>query len=835
MPQALRRILRGAAALGAFALLSAAASADPFSPPYPPPTGYYDTILPGDNGDAMKAKLNTIITGHTVRSYNAARDILINDVDNVGSGNVKLVYTSILATPAQWNVVYDREHTWPQSRGAGSSPMESDMHHLILCTKSLNSARGNDVYGDVGSTGTVYPGVTANDTSYSVGEVFQVSNNWKGDVARMMFYMDTRYPQLQLVTRTDYPDPGSFPSNTMGYLEDLLRWHTEDPVDTAELRRHSRVYFYQDNRNPYIDNPSYVARVYGGTVASAPQITDLTVTPSVVYPGDNVTVTVNVTDPNTPLTVTLYYRYGTSGPFSTLSMAAGAGDSFSTTSSLLAPVAGTIVQYYIQATDASPESATLPADGAAAPAQYTTASDLPIATGLTTLPNNPDADDTVQISVNVVDNLGAGNITATGYWRLAGGGSFTALPMTNAGGNVFTTTGSIPAQPAGVAVEYYMTAQDGSLNTVSLPAGGASAPAIYIVEEANPYIQIDATNARGKLLLTEIQHRYYNGATKEFAEIVNYSSQGFILDNLLISDNGIGGDAGEGGLKFPAGATIDPYGVVVVITRDEVVQTEIDPIPTASSINGSPVKVFSNALTTRTFNGVVLPQMRVIGGNNPEFASGGDQVVIAYQPADIETYNLADVIDGAGYGSPTGGDVTAWSWAVSNTSNVAATSGTADGIARQSPTDTDSAADWAITPLNTSTTSTNSTPGALPASFLLPEIALVLSGTNIPINEGGTATLNVRLAAAPTQTLTVRVARVSSGARAETFLVQSGALLSFTTTDWNVDKTVTFEKLTDADTDNDAATFAVYGDFVTDADVTVTETDVLSVADWRLF
>lgn len=43
----------------------------------------------------------------------------------------------------------------------------------------------------------------------------------------------------------------------------MLQWHTDDPVSTKEIDRNNAVYALQDNRNPYIDHPEWVAAIWG--------------------------------------------------------------------------------------------------------------------------------------------------------------------------------------------------------------------------------------------------------------------------------------------------------------------------------------------------------------------------------------------------------------------------------------------------------------------------------------------------------------------------------------------------------------------------------------------
>ena len=48
----------------------------------------------------------------------------------------------------------------------------------------------------------------------------------------------------------------------MGLLSVLLQWHAQDPVDAQEQLRNDVIYSYQGNRNPFVDNPQWVACIF---------------------------------------------------------------------------------------------------------------------------------------------------------------------------------------------------------------------------------------------------------------------------------------------------------------------------------------------------------------------------------------------------------------------------------------------------------------------------------------------------------------------------------------------------------------------------------------------
>jgi endonuclease I len=82
----------------------------------------------------------------------------------------------------------------------------------------------------------------------------------------MIFYMAVRYegddePDLELIDSIDEKE-SKLPQH--GKLSTLLRWHRIDPVSDIEKYRNHVIYEkYQRNRNPFIDHPEFVERIYG--------------------------------------------------------------------------------------------------------------------------------------------------------------------------------------------------------------------------------------------------------------------------------------------------------------------------------------------------------------------------------------------------------------------------------------------------------------------------------------------------------------------------------------------------------------------------------------------
>lgn len=209
------------------------------------PDGYYDNAT-GLSGTELKLSLREIITnGFIGKSYGDSRDILDEtDQDLENPANLILLYlgTSVSGT---WDsgVTWNREHVWPQSlMGVSVSnstiSMGSDLHNLKPADPDENGFRGNKYFDEVATSSTYTP-----------------RDEVKGDIARVLFYMTTRYSNLELVNT----NPNTY---EMAKLDVLLAWHKQDPVDDFERNRNEVIYTYQHNRNPFIDHPEYVAQIW---------------------------------------------------------------------------------------------------------------------------------------------------------------------------------------------------------------------------------------------------------------------------------------------------------------------------------------------------------------------------------------------------------------------------------------------------------------------------------------------------------------------------------------------------------------------------------------------
>ncbi|WP_312305483.1 endonuclease [Chryseobacterium sp.] len=249
------------------------------------PAGYYNSAS-GLSGAALKTALSSIITsGHQDKGYSGlwtAYKTTDIDKDYENDGSILDIYSEKPAGADPYNYTpgsnqcgtystegncYNREHVIPQSLFNQSSPMVSDIHFIRATDGKVNGMRSNYPFGKVASaTFTSKNGSKLGSSASSgySGTVFEPIDEFKGDVARMIFYFVTRYQsKLSSFTSGNMLGSSAFPGLQTWELNVLLAWHNQDPVSQAEIRRNNASYTYQGNRNPFIDNPNYVNLIWG--------------------------------------------------------------------------------------------------------------------------------------------------------------------------------------------------------------------------------------------------------------------------------------------------------------------------------------------------------------------------------------------------------------------------------------------------------------------------------------------------------------------------------------------------------------------------------------------
>ncbi len=261
------------------------------------PTGYYNDAQ-GKTGEILKYALHDIIDNHKVISYNGLHSAYY-DSDNLNgkvwdiyshNPNGSQYYEYTLGSKKCGNYqgegdCYNREHTFPQSWFGKKSPMVSDLVQVLPTDGYVNGRRSSFPYGEVKDpswTSMNGSKLGPNTTAGYSGTVFEPIDEYKGDVARIYFYMATRY----------YGEDNSWPGSAMvngaepkAWAVDLLmKWHVQDPVSKKETDRNDAIHDNQNNRNPFVDHPEYACLIWGngdcGDIVIEPDTTTTTVDPT---------------------------------------------------------------------------------------------------------------------------------------------------------------------------------------------------------------------------------------------------------------------------------------------------------------------------------------------------------------------------------------------------------------------------------------------------------------------------------------------------------------------------------------------------------------------------
>ena len=262
------------------------------------PANYYNNAT--GTGYTLKTQLKTIITnGHIDKSYAGLWTIYTNSAfrDNYYENDSSLLdiysenptgidpynYTSTSNQCGNYNSegdCYNREHLVPQSYfdSFATNPMKNDPFHVVPSDGKVNGERNNLGFGIVGTAnytsqnGSKRGTMASSPYSTYTGTVFEPIDAFKGDVARAYFYFATRYESsmgsfYNAASSTTCQAKAMFDGSTNKVFSDdfiliLIKWHLEDPVSNYEIAKNNAIYAYQGNRNPYIDNPSYVCMIW---------------------------------------------------------------------------------------------------------------------------------------------------------------------------------------------------------------------------------------------------------------------------------------------------------------------------------------------------------------------------------------------------------------------------------------------------------------------------------------------------------------------------------------------------------------------------------------------
>lgn len=249
------------------------------------PAGYYDAAA-GKTGAELKTALYTIIDAHTIISYDglwtAYQTTDVRSDGKVWDMYSNCTFTFVTDQCGEYSAecdCYNREHSMPKSWFNDVSPMNSDAFMVVPTDGYVNGVRGNYAFGEVGTADyTSGNGCKRGDNTYPgyTGTVFEPADEFKGDFARIYFYMATRYENV-ISGWENFDNDGdamldgtSYPCFEPWALNMLLEWNAADPVSQKEIDRNNAIYALQDNRNPFVDHPEWVSSIWSSTSCVPP-------------------------------------------------------------------------------------------------------------------------------------------------------------------------------------------------------------------------------------------------------------------------------------------------------------------------------------------------------------------------------------------------------------------------------------------------------------------------------------------------------------------------------------------------------------------------------------
>ena len=221
------------------------------------------------SGDELFGRLNQLM-GNTCKldawnkDYGDLRYAYVDVDRDLNRSGYIIGYYDGKQLDGDWGSGWNREHTWPQSKGAKKeTTMGHDMQSVRPTNESVNSSRGNTAYGEAGSYYDPDDEISINNSAYKKINL----GTYRGDAARVILYDYLVYGEAGGYKNGLYNGNAQLLSKlgTSGVFESiavLLKWHMQDPPSLTEMVRNDGAQDYQGNRNPMIDFPELAIEVF---------------------------------------------------------------------------------------------------------------------------------------------------------------------------------------------------------------------------------------------------------------------------------------------------------------------------------------------------------------------------------------------------------------------------------------------------------------------------------------------------------------------------------------------------------------------------------------------
>lgn len=218
----------------------------------------------------------SILMANTQTDITAYKDLKTylstTDSDLMDDNSMVTLYTRDIID-GTWNEsLWNREHVWCKNHSNGlytavqenNKGAGSDIHHVRPALMTINSTRSNVPYGIVNKSSATQIGDTGN---YFGNNIFEPSDEIKGDIARILMYVYVRYSSSLNSNYDTISDKRGdlritdIVTTPSGLEEDawnlLLSWNDLDPVNYLEMNRNEEGQKLQNNRNVFVDHQEF--------------------------------------------------------------------------------------------------------------------------------------------------------------------------------------------------------------------------------------------------------------------------------------------------------------------------------------------------------------------------------------------------------------------------------------------------------------------------------------------------------------------------------------------------------------------------------------------------
>lgn len=211
------------------------------------------------------------------------------DSDLMDDNSMITLYTRDIID-GTWNEsLWNREHVWCKNHSNGlytavqenNKGAGSDIHHVRPALMTINSTRSNVPYGIVNKSSATQIGDTGN---YFGNNIFEPSDEIKGDIARILMYVYVRYSSSLNSTYDTISDKRGdlritdIVTTPSGLEEDawnlLLSWNDLDPVNYLEMNRNEEGQKLQNNRNVFIDHQEFARMCFDSSYSGEGALID---------------------------------------------------------------------------------------------------------------------------------------------------------------------------------------------------------------------------------------------------------------------------------------------------------------------------------------------------------------------------------------------------------------------------------------------------------------------------------------------------------------------------------------------------------------------------------